>query len=252
MSSSEAPAWYVISLRPRGQHAPMRRAAARRGGGVIALSPWTLQLRDDDDARTSLGVALAASRVLATSPAAVRAAHALQPLRARDGQRWFAVGAGTAAALRRAGIDEVAAPSRMDSEGLLALPGLQHFDGERVGLVTAPGGRGTLAPELHARGAEVLRADVYLRVPVPPSPRALAALRGLSRPTAVAISSGEALQLMLAAVPLDIATRLRALPVICASDRLLQLAATLGFEQRHRAADARPASLVETAAAVLR
>lgn len=252
MSTATAPEWYVISLRPRGQHAPMRRAAARRGGAVIALSPWALRLRDDDATRRQLEAALAAPRVLVTSPAAVRAASALQPLRRGDGQRWFAVGAGTAAALRRAGVDTVAAPTRMDSEGLLALPGLQRFDGDAIGLLTAPGGRGTLVPALRARGAEVRRADVYQRVPVPPAPRALAVLRGLSRPAAIALSSGEALQLVLAAVPADIAARLRALPVVGASDRLLDLAATLGFEQRHRAADARPATLVEAVATLLR
>ena len=252
MSTATSPEWYVISLRPRGQHAPMRRAAARHGGGVVALSPWVLRMRDDDATRAGLRAALAAPRVLVTSPAAVRAAAALQPLYSRPGQRWFAVGAGTAAALRRAGVGEVAAPARMDSEGLLALPGLQRFDGDAVGLLTAPGGRGTLVPALQARGAEVLRADVYQRVPVAPSPRALAALRRLSRPAALALSSAEALQLVLAAVPADVGARLRGWPVIGASDRLLQLAAELGFGQRHRATDARPASLVEAAATVLR
>jgi len=252
MSTATAPEWYVISLRPRGQHAPMRRAAARHGGAVIALSPWTLQSRDDDAARRALEFALAAPRVLVTSPAAVRAASALQPLRIGEGQRWFAVGAGTAAALRRTGIDTVATPTRMDSEGLLALPGLQWFDGDAIGLLTAPGGRGTLVPALRARCAEVRRADVYQRVPVPPAPRALAALRQLSRPAAIALSSGEALQLVLATVPEYIAARLRALPVVGASDRLLELAATLGFEHRHRAVDARPATLVEAVATLLR
>ena len=252
MSSAVAPEWYVISLRPRGQHAPMRRAAARRGGAVIALSPWALQLRDDDATRAELDAALAAPRVLVTSPAAVRAASALRPLCERDGQRWFAVGAGTAATLRRAGVGTVAAPTRMDSEGLLALPDLQRFNGDAIGLLTAPGGRGTLVPALRARGAEVRRADVYQRVPLPPAPRALLALRGLSRPAAIALSSGEALQLLLATVPDDVAARLRALPLVGASDRLLDLAATLGFEHRHRAADARPATLVEAVATLLR
>src|SRR5690606_11964830 len=103
---------YVISLRPVGQHAAIRRAAAAHGARVLALSPWKLQRRDDAATRADLRAALTAARVLATSPAAVRAAHALRPLHARRGQRWFAVGAGTAAALRRAGIDGVLAPAR--------------------------------------------------------------------------------------------------------------------------------------------
>ncbi|HEY0501903.1 MAG TPA: uroporphyrinogen-III synthase, partial [Lysobacter sp.] len=48
------PGWYVISLRPRGEHAPMRRAAARAGAGLIALSPTRLRLRDDEPTRRAL------------------------------------------------------------------------------------------------------------------------------------------------------------------------------------------------------
>ncbi|RBH28516.1 uroporphyrinogen-III synthase, partial [Xanthomonas oryzae pv. oryzae] len=36
-------AWTLISLRPSGEHAPLRRAVARHGGRVLALSPWRLQ-----------------------------------------------------------------------------------------------------------------------------------------------------------------------------------------------------------------
>jgi len=225
----KAVAWYVISLRPRGGHAALRRAAARRGAGLIALSPWALRDRDDATTRESLREALAATRVVVTSPTAVRAAARLQPLRARPGQTWFAVGAGSAAALRRAGIDQVAAPTRMDSEGLLDLPGLQRIDGSTLGLLTAPGGRGTLIPALQARGARVLRADVYERVPVAPSPRAIAALRALTAPAVLALSSGEALQRVLASLPADIAATLRAVTVIAASARLSELARTHGF-----------------------
>nr|WP_245156405.1 hypothetical protein [Lysobacter solisilvae] len=59
MGLRQASQWYVISLRPRGEHAPMRRAAARHGAAVIALSPWSLVLRDDADTRHALRQALA-------------------------------------------------------------------------------------------------------------------------------------------------------------------------------------------------
>ncbi|MFX9532994.1 uroporphyrinogen-III synthase, partial [Acinetobacter baumannii] len=77
----------------------------------------------------------------------------------------------------RAGLEPVAVPERMDSEGLLALPELRDVRGIAVGLVTAPGGRDAIAPALRARGAQVRRADVYRRLPLPPSPRTLARLR---------------------------------------------------------------------------
>ena len=241
----EAHEWYVISLRPRGGHAGLRRAAARRGGGLIALSPWVLRDRDDAASREALRHALQAPRVVVTSPAAVRAAARLQPLRARPGQAWFAVGAGSAAALRRAGVHAVAAPARMDSEGLLGLPGLQDLQGSTLGLLTAPGGRGTLVPALQARGARVLRADVYERVPVPPSPRAIAALQALGAPAVLALSSGEALLRVLASLPADAAMALRATRVVAASERLAALARAQGFGGEIRIARGpRPAELL--------
>ena len=147
------PAWYVISLRPQGAHEALRRAAQRRGAGLLALSPWRIRASDDDATREALRAALAARRVLFTSPAAVAAAQRLLPLRARDGQTWLAVGAGTADALRRAGIAEVVAPRRMDSEGLLALPVLRDVAGQPIGFVTAPCWRRPCAPAARCCGA---------------------------------------------------------------------------------------------------
>lgn len=246
MTARTPPGWYVISLRPRGEHAPLRRAAARVGAGVIALSPWRLRMYSDDTTRRALREALHAPRVLFTSPVAVRAARALSPLRAREGQPWFAVGAGTAAALRRAGVTHVQAPARMDSEGLLSLPGLAHGGGD-LGFVTAPGGRGLLVPELQARGFRVLRVDVYEREPVPLPPRAIAQLMVADAPLKLALSSAEALQLAMAALPDEARERLRRAQVLAASERLAELARTHGFDDIVVARSARPADLVVAA-----
>jgi len=239
---------YVISLRPVGGHAAVRRAAAALGARTLAVSPWKLAARDDRDTRVQLRAALAAERVLVTSPAAVRAARALQPLRRRRGQAWLAVGAGTAAALRRAGVDAVASPERMDSEGLLALPELQDLRGLRVGMLTAPGGRGRIEPTLRRRGAEVLRANVYERVPVAPAPRAVAALCGLRAPAWLLLSSGEALAHVLDALPPDALAALRRTRVAAASERLAGLAREHGFDDIVLAASARPRDLLDAAA----
>ena len=239
---------YVISLRPVGGHAAVRRAAAALGARTLAVSPWKLAARDDRDTRVQLRAALAAERVLVTSPAAVRAARALQPLRRRRGQAWLAVGAGTAAALRRAGVDAVASPERMDSEGLLALPELQDLRGLRVGMLTAPGGRGRIEPTLRRRGAEVLRANVYERVPVALAPRAVAALCGLRAPAWLLLSSGEALAHVLDALPPDALAALRRTRVAAASERLAGLAREHGFDDIVLAASARPRDLLDAAA----
>ena len=244
MAFAEPPGWYVISLRPQAGHAALRRAAAACGGGLIALSPWRIEFRGDAATASDLRAALAASRIVFTSPAAVDAARALQPLSASAGQVWIAVGSGTAAALRQVGIDAVVAPARMDSEGLLSLPVLSAVAGLQVGLVTAPDGREFLLPALSQRGAEVLRANVYARVPVTLSRTALARIRALQAPAALALSSGGALQLLCARAPADVLERLRGLPVVAASARLQQLAQEAGFAEVDLAEGPMPVQMI--------
>lgn len=241
------PGWYVISLRPRGGHDGLRRAAARAGAGLIALSPCRLVMLADSATRQALARALAAPVAVFTSPAAVRAAARLQPLAAADGQLRCAVGSGTAAALRRAGVRAPLAPERMDSEGVLALPALQGVDGQAVGLVTAPGGRGLLAPALQARGARVQRADVYERIAVAPAASAVAALCAIDAPMAVALSSAEALAQVLAALPAAAQARLRRAQALAASERLAALAHAQGFADVRVARSPRPGDLVAAA-----
>ena len=239
---------YVISLRPAGQHAPMRRAAAAFGARVLALSPWRLQSRGDDDARAQLALALDCDGVVFTSPAAVGAAAGLRPLRARARQDWFAVGTATAQALRRAGVADVIAPSRMDSEGLLALPVLQD-PARRIGLVTAPGGRDVIENQLRVRGVPFVRADVYARVPTGLSPHAIAKLARLDAPRWLALSSAAALEHTLPQLPPVARARLLGARVVASSDRLAELARARAFVHVVRAASARPPDLLAAVAA---
>src|SRR5690606_2393491 len=61
----------VVSLRPVGGHAPLRRAAAAEGARLLALSPWRLVARTGPEVDAALSSALQAARVVFTSPAAV-------------------------------------------------------------------------------------------------------------------------------------------------------------------------------------
>lgn len=244
MSRTALAGCYVISLRPVGGHAALRRAAAAHGAHVLALSPWRLVPCDDARTRRDLQSALDCPRVIVSSPAAVAAARALVALHAQPGQAWFAIGAATARALRDAGIGGVASPMRMDSEGLLGLPGLRDVAGSRIGLVAAPGGRNHLGPALAQRGATILRADVYARQAVAPSARAIAVLCALDGPIWLPVSSGEALQRTLAALPERALQSLRRAHVVAASERLATLARASGFTDVIIAASALPRDLV--------
>jgi uroporphyrinogen-III synthase len=248
MTDTKNEGWYVISLRASGDHQGLRRAAARRGARLLALSPWRIQARADEATRTALASALQAERVLFTSPAAVDAAAQLHALRARTGQQWLAVGSGTAQALHRRGIADVLHPSRMDSEGLLAMPELQHLEGSQLGFVSAPDGRNLLAPSLVARGAHLLRADVYTREDMPLLATAVVKLQNLAAPACVLISSSGALDRVMRQLPAPARAALLAHPAVVASERLAEHARASGFREVLTAAGPRPVQLLDAAA----
>ena len=237
----------VVSLRPANDHAAMRRAAAAHGLRVVALSPWRIAVRDDTATRDALRKALTARIVIVTSPAAARAAAALAPLQTRRGQVFYAIGTTTATTLRRMDVGDVTSPTRMDSEGLLALPALRDVRDFDIGLITAPGGRNRIGPDLQARGARVHRADVYAREAIALSSASLARLRAVAGPPLLPVSSGEALHAVLAAAPDDIAARLRGACVLAASERLAALAREAGCTDVRIAAGPRPAQLLAAA-----
>lgn len=239
--------WYVISLRPLNQHGGVRRSAARFGAGTFALS--TLRQRALA-AGPALRDALHCPRVIVTSPAAARLAAAQHALAPREGQQWFALGEGTAATLRRLGVAEVCVPAAgSDSESLLALEPLRQVRGARIGLLTAPGGRGLLASELAARGAEVIVAEVYRREAMPLPAARLRALQALPASAALLVTSGEAFDLLWQALDAGQRRHLLDRPCVTVSERLAAKLRGQGFHTVLRANNSQPASLLERLAA---
>lgn len=234
--------WYVISTRPLGQHAGVRRSAAALGARVFSLSTLRLQAVN---AAAALPRVLRCPRILVTSPAAARFAHAQCPLSQRPGQRWLAIGAGTAAALHRCGIaDVLLADSGADSESLLEHPQLRDVAGEPVGLISAPGGRGLLARELQARGARLEIAEVYRRQALVVSAARLRQLDALPATTALLFTSDEAFSLLWQVLDQAARGRFQHRPCIVASPRLAARAQAMGFRIVVRAVNARPPSLL--------
>ena len=244
--------WTLVSLRPKGQHAALRAAVAHSGAQMVDLSPWRLQRRPDAAGTRALCTALQASVVIFTSPAAVAAAASCDGGFLNAPERpWLAVGEGTLRALRAHGIEHAIAPSRMDSEGLLALPVLSDVQGMTIGLVTAPGGRGLIAADLQARGARLLRADVYRRVPVQLPARTLARLSRSPRPWVLAVSSGEALERVWAQLSPAWQARWQAdMAVVVASERLAVQARALALAPVRVAAGPTPSQMATAALAL--
>lgn len=237
--------WTLLSLRPRGQHGSLRQLARAHGGRLLALSPWVIAPCHDPATAQQLQRALACPQVLFTSPAAVQAANALLPLAGAGAvQHWLAVGQGTANALHQAGIAQVQSPARMDSEGLLDLPGLRDPAGQAIGMVSAPGGRGIIAATLAERGAQLQLAEVYRRKPLPLRGRQRAQLARLPAASVLALSSGKALEQVWAQLSAPQQQQLRRLTVVAASARLAEQARCLGFADVRQASSAMPADLL--------
>ncbi|MFN7519318.1 MAG: uroporphyrinogen-III synthase [Lysobacteraceae bacterium] len=227
------------SLRPAGEHAVLREAAQAAGRRLRVLPMVRVRPRD---AGLRLAAALACPLRSATSPSAVRAvaAQVAWPPAGLD----LAVGAGTAAALARAGAHRVVAPERMDSEGLLGLPELAATEGP-VGLLTAPGGRALIASTLRQRGFVVHEAEVYERRPMPGGARRLAAfaadLDGILLAT-----SGEALARLARRLPAGGRDRRT---IVVPGPRLAALAREAGFGEVRESGSPRPAALIAAACA---
>lgn len=229
----------IAITRPAGTGSALARRVRALGGTPLLLPGSSLrEAPDAAAARKALREALACDIAIFTSPAAVRFARGLGALRGRA--RMLAPGAGTLRALRRAGFTRAQAPAREDSEGILALPMLQRVRDVRIGIIGAAGGRGLLDRELGVRGATVLRAHVYRRLPARLDRRHVEALsRDTQKPLYVLLSSAEALANIGAALPDDARRALSAGTAIVSSARLAATARDAGFTRVLRAESAR-------------
>ncbi len=249
LSSPPLSGWYVVSLRPVGQHRRLLRVAEALGADGLSLPGMRLTAREDTPTRTALDDALHCPRVIFTSPAAVRFAIRLRMLaadaRTARKRRTFALGEATGAALCRAGIADALVPPQATSESLLALPELGSLAGARIGLVTAPDGRGLLAGQLREHGATLAIAEVYARSPARidrTHARRLLDVRGHG---AVCVTSAEALRNVLAALPAAARAKLLGCVAVASSARLDAIARDAGFRAVIRADAPTPHALLD-------
>jgi uroporphyrinogen-III synthase len=239
----------VIVTRPAASAAALKRRIRALGGNVIALPVISLRRAADIDvAQAALRQARAADVVVFVSPAAVKFAFALRPLRFSRATRVCATGVATARALTRRGVRDVQFPrERQDSEGLLALPELQKLRGRRVALIGAPDGRELLAETLRARRARVSEIHVYRRVPAALNARQRAALEQAPRPLLTLLTSTQILAALRTQLPLALFARLAEGELIVSSARLADAARRSLFGNVHIAASPLPRDLLATA-----
>lgn len=221
--------WRVLVTRPGGQAEHLSALITAAGGVPLRLPLQRIEPVPITPAlRQLLAAAPHDALVLFTSANAVRYALAIQP----DPRAWpvvtAVIGEATAQAVTSAGLPTPLRPaSNYSSEGLLALPQFAALHGRRILLVTGRKGRELLAETLRARGAAVQRAEVYQRCPLTVEPVQAQAL--IEQADALVVTSGEALERLIAVTPAPLRTRLFTRPLVVPGERVLLMARGLGF-----------------------
>ena len=199
----------VLVTRPEQQAMPLCRLLEIQGASTLRLPAIEIKaIGHWRDTAARLGALEKFDVIIFTSANAVRFGASLL-----DQQRDLtlaAMGPATARALNQAGYRVSLQPTATTqsgtsgSENLLLHPRLEHLAGHRVLVVKGSNGRPFLEQELARRGAQVITADVYQRVPATPDAAVLEILLG--RFTAGAVQVITATSLEIAASLLAMAT----------------------------------------------
>jgi uroporphyrinogen-III synthase len=202
MPDAELAGRTIAITRPVEQARPLADLIRQHGGTplllpLIAIMPlenysqFDACLNQLDSA--DWAIFISSNAVQQAMPRMLRHAPAPPP-----GLRFAAIGASTAAELRKFGIRQVLTPQhRYDSEHLLALPEMQAVAGLHILIFRGQGGRELLAQTLSARGAEVVFAECYRRVNPQRNAGDLARLWQNKKLHALVVTSSEALRNLL-------------------------------------------------------
>lgn len=140
-------------------------------------------------------------------------------------------GPGTARRLKEFGVGHVVVPeSEYTSEALLAMAQLQSMKGQKVVLLTAPGGRDLVSETLSNRGAQVDTLMVYDRVQQEPDSSVIARLSTSERPLLTLVTSAQGLQYLARCLPVTLWEKLQHAPMLVPSLRVKEHATALGIK----------------------
>ncbi len=224
----------VLVTRPAHQAEPLCQELEQRGATVIRFPVLAIAPPPDPEAlERDIRALPGMDWVVFVSPNAVHAL--LDRMRALgipwpDGVRTATVGAGTAATLAERGLTVDCVPATgFDSEALLAEPAFGQMGGRRVMLVRGDGGRELLRETLQSRGATVHVVTAYRRVCPDSDPTVLDAAWRDGRLDVAVVTSGEALDNLMALAGPERRQRLLVTGLVVIGERVAAKASGLGF-----------------------
>lgn len=159
-----------------------------------------------------------------------------------------APGAGTAQALKEAGINKVIYPKdEWTSEGLLDLPIFKNLKQQKILLIRGEGGREMLAETLTSRGAVVDHFIVYRRlIPVYPNINKYKESLLDKKTNIIVCTSGESLHNLITIMGVENRSILVSMNMVVISPRLVELAKGLHFQQIFLAENASDSAIIGT------
>jgi len=218
----------IVVTRPRDQAVKLARSIEQAGGIPLQFPLLEITAVQDTRALHELISRLAHfDLAIFISPNAVQyGIGAIREIGMIPEQLKIAtVGQGSAKALRELGISKVIAPTeRFDSEGLLALPELQHVAGWNVVIFRGDGGRELLGDTLRQKGATLEYATCYERSKPQQDPGILLT----EEPDAILVTSSEAL-VNLRQMLDDTPGMLRSMTIFVPHPRIAELALQQGW-----------------------
>ncbi|MFV3366847.1 uroporphyrinogen-III synthase [Pseudomonas sp. NY15435] len=243
--------WRLLLTRPEEDCAALATTLAEHGIHGDCLPLLAITPREETPAERSLILDLDryCAVIVVSKPAARLGLERLDrywpqpPLT----QRWFTVGAATAAILEDYGLDVVCPQDGDDSEALMALPefeqALQVHD-PKVLIMRGESGREFLAERLRGQGVAVDYLELYRReLPAYPQGELLRRIQA-ERLNAIAVSSGQGLE-HLRQLAAEDWPQVSAMPLFVPSPRVADQAREMGALQVIDCRGASPAALME-------
>jgi uroporphyrinogen-III synthase len=157
------------------------------------------------------------------------------------GMKYFALGGQTAQVVGDYTHSVNYPTSEITSEGLLALSELQNLDNKSVIIFRGGQGRETLKQALHSRGATVEYCDLYRRVV--DQKQVEVTRQQLTEVDCLVVHSAELLEAVGPIGGLSGVEKVRDLPVVVPSDRVAEIAKSLGYSSITVADSAMPESM---------
>lgn len=246
----------VLLTRPQLQSASLVTAIHGRGGRVCEVPLIEIEAVSDSDACEAIK-----SRILALDQ--YHAAIFISTNAARIGLQWidawwpqvptgltaYAVGPGTAKALRILDWPVLYSDKGVTSEHLLALPGLQDISGQRIALFRGVGGRELIAETLRSRGATVDYLELYHRRTPDYGGDMLLNLIRQEHINAIVVTSAQILDVLLHFLQND-PSAIKSTPVVVPSERIRQYALDAGLVRVINAGGADDETVLEALATI--